>query len=188
MSNARLQPLEPPYTDETGATLAAMMPPGMEPLRLFRTLAHNPRVLAKIRAGNLLDRGSITRRDRELMILRTTARCGAQYEWGVHVAFFGPRAGLEAATIAATVGAAADDPCWSQRDALLVALADALHDQAAIPDALWAALAVEWSAEQLIELIVVAGFYHTIAFLVNGLGVEMEDGAPRFADAGRPHQ
>ncbi|HEV7760231.1 MAG TPA: hypothetical protein VGO78_14620 [Acidimicrobiales bacterium] len=31
-------------------------------------------------------------RDREIVIDRTCARCGCQYEWGVHVAFFGDRA------------------------------------------------------------------------------------------------
>jgi alkylhydroperoxidase family enzyme len=71
-----------------------MMPPGMAPLRLFRTIAHNPRVLEKIRASNLLDRGSLDRRDREIVILRTTARCGCEYEWGVHVAFFSAKVGL----------------------------------------------------------------------------------------------
>ena len=37
-----------------------------------------------------------------------------------------------------------------------------------------------WSDEQLVELVVLAGFYHTISFVVNGLGVELEPGAPRF--------
>ena len=183
MSAPRVAPLEPPYAPDVAATLAAMMPPGVPPLHLFRALAHNPRILDKVRAGNLLDRGSIGRRDRELMILRTTARCGAEYEWGVHVAFFGPRVGLDAATLAATVTTGADDPGWSARDALLIRLADALHDHAAVPDALWASLAAEWSAAQLIELIVVAGFYHTVSFVVNGLRVPLEDGAPRFPGA-----
>src|SRR5258706_15971907 len=101
--STRLAPLEPPYASDTADTLAAMMPPGMPPPRLFRTLAHNPRVLEKIRASNLLDRGSLERRHRELVILRTTARCGCEYEWGVHVAFFAAKVGLGAAEVAATV-------------------------------------------------------------------------------------
>ncbi len=180
MSAPRIAPLEPPYPADVAETLAAMMPPGLPPLRLFRVLAHNPRILAKFRAGNLLDRGAISRRDRELVILRTTARCGAEYEWGVHVAFFGARVGLDEATLAATAAAGAGDPLWAPRDALLIRLADALHDQAALPDALWAPLAAEWTAAQLIELIVVAGYYHTVSFVVNGLRVPREDGAPCF--------
>ena len=117
---ARIAPLTPPYDPRLATTLAAMMPPGLEPIALFRTLAHNPRILEKVRAGNLLDRGSIDRRDRELVILRTTARCGAEYEWGVHVAFFAPRVGLSDAQVAATVTAGADAPVWTPHDALLI--------------------------------------------------------------------
>ena len=36
--------------------------PAPEPPRLFRTLAHNRRVLHKVRQANLLDRGSLERR------------------------------------------------------------------------------------------------------------------------------
>ena len=71
----RIGPIESPYDPEVAEHLAAMMPPGVEPLRLFRTLAHNPRILSKIRAGNLLDRGALDRIVRELAILRTCARC-----------------------------------------------------------------------------------------------------------------
>ena len=120
MPTPRLAPLEPPFEPALAATLAAMMPPGVPPLRLFRTLAHNPRVLEKVRASNLLDRGSITRREREIAILRATARAGADYEWGVHVAFFAAKVGLGEAQVAASARGSADDPAWSPRERLLV--------------------------------------------------------------------
>jgi alkylhydroperoxidase family enzyme len=176
----RLAPLEPPYAEDVAETLAAMMPPGMPPLRLFRTLARNPRVLAKIRASNLLDRGSIERRHREIVILRTTARCACEYEWGVHVAFFAARVGLAGAEVAATVQGAADDAVWSDAERTLIRLADELHDTARVSDALWKDLRRHWNDEQLVELVVLAGLYHTISFAVNALGVEHEPDAPRF--------
>jgi 4-carboxymuconolactone decarboxylase len=179
----RLAPLEPPYGEEIAATLASMMPPGVPPLRLFRTIARNPRVLAKIRASNLLDRGTLDRRHREIVILRTTARCGCEYEWGVHVAFFAARVGLGDAGVAATVHGGPEHPVWSEPERALIRLADELHDAAHISDALWAELRRHWSDEQLVELVVLAGFYHTIAFVVNGLGVELEPDAPRFPAA-----
>jgi alkylhydroperoxidase family enzyme len=179
----RLFPLEPPYEEGIAATLASMMPPGVPPLRLFRTIAHNPRVLEKIRASNPLDRGSVERRHRELVILRTTARCGCEYEWGVHVAFFAKRVGLGAAELAATVHGGPEDAVWSDRERTLIALADELHDGARISDRLWSELLEHWSDAQLVELVVLAGFYHTISFVVNGLGVALEDGAPRFPAA-----
>jgi alkylhydroperoxidase family enzyme len=183
--STRLAPLEPPYPDATAATLASMMPPGVPPLLLFRTIAHNPRMLEKIRASNLLDRGSIERRHREVVILRTTARCGCEYEWGVHVSFFAAKVGLGAAEIAATVHGGADDPVWSDTERTLIRLVDELHDTSRVSDALWADLRKHWSDEQLVELVVLAGFYHTISFVVNGLGVALESGAARFPAVGR---
>jgi alkylhydroperoxidase family enzyme len=177
----RLAPLEPPYAEPLAAALASMMPPGMAPLRLFRTIAHNPRVLEKIRASNLLDRGSLDRRDREIVILRTTARCGCEYEWGVHVAFFSAKVGLGAAEIAATVHGGPDHAGWSERERALIRLVDELHDTSGLSDALWSELRRHFRDEQLVELVVLAGFYHTIAFVVNGLGVAHEPGAPRFS-------
>src|SRR5579871_6669915 len=85
----RLEPLPPPYRPSVTEDFSKLMPPGVEPLGLFKTLAHNPRVLGRVRRGGLLDPGSISIRARELVILRTTALCGAEYEWGVHAAFFG---------------------------------------------------------------------------------------------------
>lgn len=176
----RLPPLEPPYPAALGQTLSAMMPPGQDPLRLFRTVAHNPRILEKLRAGNLLDRGSLARREREIVILRTTARCGCEYEWGVHVAFFAERVGLGAAAVAATVHGAAEDPAWDERERSLIRLCDELHDTARLSDALWRELRALWRDDQLVELLVLAGFYHSIAYLVNGLGVARESWAPGF--------
>src|SRR5688572_23620863 len=98
----RIRPLEPPYGEETAEELRKIMPPGMEPLRLFRVLAHNPRVLARIRKGGLLDPGSISVRDRELVILRTTALCNAEYEWGVHAGFFASAAEISREELGAT--------------------------------------------------------------------------------------
>ena len=43
-------------------------------------------------------RCALSLRHRELLILRTTARCGAEYEWGVHVQVFAAKAGLSAGT------------------------------------------------------------------------------------------
>jgi len=176
----RIDPLEPPYSEDVASDLTAMMPPGVEPLLLFRTLAHNPRILSKIRASNLLDRGSLDRRDRELVILRSCARCGSEYEWGVHVSIFARRFGLSEKEIEGTRLAAWTDPLWTERDRDLVRLVDELHDHATLSDALWARLARTWEHDQLVELIVLTGFYHTISFVTNGLQVAGEPAAERF--------
>ena len=73
------------------------MPPGVPPIGLFRTFVRNL-PMADAMGGwggyELSKRLSLSMRQRELVIDRVTARCGCQYEWGVHLAFFGDRVGL----------------------------------------------------------------------------------------------
>ena len=175
---SRLAPVQPPYEPGVAEDLAKLMPPGVPPLQLFRTLAHNPRVLRRVRKGGLLDPGSITLRDRELVILRTTALCRSEYEWGVHVAFFGPAAGFTAAQIAATV--TGDPAPFADAERAIIALCATLHHAASVPDELWAQLAAHYRADQLVELVALAGQYHMIAYVTNALGVALEPLAPRF--------
>lgn len=175
LAQTRLQPLQPPYSPEAAAALKSMP----ADLALFRTVAHNPRVLTRWAGGGLLDRGSITLRQREIVILRTTARLGAEYEWGVHVAYFAGKAGFTPAETAASVLGAAE--AWSKPDeAMLIRLADALVDAKTVDDALWAEAAAHFDAAQMIEIVALVGFYHLVSFTVNATGVANEPGAPRF--------
>jgi alkylhydroperoxidase family enzyme len=154
------------------------MPAGVPPLALFRTLARNERVFLRLMAGGLLDRGSITLREREIVIDRACARCGCEYEWGVHVAFFAERVGLTPDQVAAVAGG--DPAALPERERLLVALVDALHDDARVDDALWAALRGHFTEEQLVELVALAGFYHLISFVANALTIPLEPSGARF--------
>ena len=77
---ARIAPASAPFPAEVQAWLDRTMPPGQPPLQLFTTLARDPRLFGKFFAGGLLDRGHLTLRQREVVIHRTTARCGSEYE------------------------------------------------------------------------------------------------------------
>lgn len=176
--SARITPIDPPYAADVQASFDIVMR-GAPPLKLFRTIAHNPRALQRMMAGGLLDRGSIPMRLRELVILRATALCGAEYEWGVHVAAFAQKAGIAPAEWAATASGA-DPGTWSDEDRLALELVEQLHAHYRVDDALWARLAGTFAEDQLVELVMLAGQYHGIAMLVNGLRVEHEPGAPRF--------
>src|SRR5580693_1968144 len=117
---ARIAPLDPPYQPEIEAALRKWMPPDSEaePLRLFRTLAVHEDLASRMRplGAGILGHGRIAPRDREIIIHRTCARTGAEYEWGVHAVAFGKPLGLTDEQIAATVQGAADDPAWSEAD------------------------------------------------------------------------
>ncbi len=170
----RVEPVPGPYSPELQRVFDAIMPPGVPPLVLFTTLARVPRVWDRFRAGSLLDRGPLSLRHREIVIDRTCARCGCAYEWGVHVAFFAQRASLTPEQIRATWHGGADDPVWSDDERLLIRLVDELHGSAHLSAELWRALAATFSAEQILELIALVGFYHTVSFFANGLRLPAE--------------
>lgn len=183
----RIAPLEPPYDPEVETALGRMMPPGVPPIALFRTFARNlPMTEAMHGWGGyvLSRRSSLTLRQRELAIDRTCARCGCEYEWGVHVAFFADRAGLDDAQVRSLTHGSPDDPCWTDpTDRVVLRVVDALHDTGTVDDELWTEAALLLTDAQLLDLLLVAGWYHAIAFVARAAGVPLEPGAPRFADA-----
>src|SRR6266851_3617486 len=95
---SRIAPLEPPYAPEIGEQFDRIMR-GAPPLMLFRVIAGNARAWEKFRAGSLLDRGPLSLREREIVIDRTCARTGCEYEWGVHIAAFAAAAHYDDAKI-----------------------------------------------------------------------------------------
>ena len=187
----RIDPVQPPYPPRVAERLEAMMPPGVPPILLFRTFVRNlPMTAAMSGWGGyeLSRRLSLSLRDREIIIDRTCARCGCEYEWGVHVAFFAARAGLSDRQITSLTHGGASDPCWAdERDRLLIEAADALHDAADLSDGLWYRLAGLFSQEQLLDLLMLVGWYHAISFTANAARVACEDSAPRFADVKLAH-
>lgn len=176
----RITPAAEPYEPRVAAELTRIMPPGIEPLVLFRTMARSPRVFAKLFAGGFLDKGPLSLRQRELLIDRTTARLGCEYEWGVHIRLFAQRAGLTEAEIAATVHGPATEPCWGPEERALLALVDDLIDRRTIGESTWASLIARFDEQQILEAIALVGYYHSISFLCNGLALPLESYAARF--------
>jgi len=172
--STRIAPAVPPFSEAVEKRLAAVMPPGVPPLTLFTTLARNPRVFDRFMAGGLLDKGTLSLRQRELIIDRTCALCGSAYEWGVHVAFFGERVALTPEEIRALAAEGPDAACWTDDERLILRLVDQLHARQDIDDGLFAALKKSFAEEQLIEMIVLCGFYHTVSFVTNGLRIPLE--------------
>ena len=179
----RILPLAPPYTPELAELLARITPPGApEPLALFRVIARHPELAQRMRAWGgyfLSPKALLPLREREVVINRVCARCGAEYEWGVHVAAFGQAAGFTQAQNRAIADPHADDASLTPRDRLLVQWVDELHDSATVSDALWVQMAAQWDERQLIELMMLAGWYHAIAYVCNAARVPLETWAAR---------
>jgi alkylhydroperoxidase family enzyme len=184
---ARIPALEPPFTPDVEAQLATMMPTGMPAIGLFRTFAKNlPMTIAMSHWGRyeLGHDLSLPLREREIVILRTCARCGCEYEWGIHVMVFADRAELTPAEVTSLTCGSPDDPCWTTgREAMLIRMVDALHDLSNVDDELWRPARELFDERQLLDVALLCGWYHAICFAARAARVDLEPGAPCFADA-----
>lgn len=184
----RIEPLQPPYAPGLAEQLARWMPPGAEsePLALFRTLFVHPELASRMRplGAGILGHGLVEPRLREVMIHRTCALCGAEYEWGVHAVAFGGPLGFSAEQLQSTVRGSAEDPVWDEAERAVFRLADELHSTGGAGDELFAGLRAHFTDQQILELAVTAGWYHTIAFVIGVAGVAHEPWAARFPAPG----
>ena len=167
------------------------MPRGVPPILLFRTFVKNIAMTEAMGTWGSyeLSKGlSLSRRDREILIDRTCARCGCEYEWGVHMAFFADGVGLTVEQISSLSHGAPSDLCWSNpRDRVLIETADSLHDNSRISSELWERLSQELTEAEILDLMMLCGWYHAISFVANGVELALEDEAPRFADFREPN-
>jgi alkylhydroperoxidase family enzyme len=108
-------------------------------------------------------------RDRQLVCLRMLELCDDTYEQ-THHAIISRKCGLTDDEIAAArSGKGATD--W---DRLVLAATEELYRDQNISDAVWAALAANYSEQQLMEVVFLAGCYQTMAMLTKTFGIQLE--------------
>jgi alkylhydroperoxidase family enzyme len=176
---SRIAPLQPPYEPEIQAQFDRIMR-GAPPLTLFRVIAGNVRAWDKFRAGSLLDAGPLSLREREIVIDRTCALTGCEYEWGVHVAIFAKAAKLTDEQVRAMVLEGAEAACWSDSEQALISAVDALHHRATLSADEFKTLSAHYDDAKVFEIILLCGFYRTVSYLANGLDLPLEATAARF--------
>jgi alkylhydroperoxidase family enzyme len=176
----RIAPAPGPYPATVQEALNKLMPPGVPPLVLFRVLARDERLFTRFMGAGLLDRGNLSIREREIVILRVCANNRSEYEWGVHAAGYGRKAGFTSAHLKASVHGDADDGCWSDRECVLLRLCDALQTTTEIDEELWRELRAHYAEEAILELLMLAGQYRMVSIITNGLRLPLEPWATRF--------
>jgi 4-carboxymuconolactone decarboxylase len=124
--------------------------------------------------GFLLNEGVLDARERELLILRTGYNCGSDYEWGQHVRI-AEQIGIAREDIM-RVADGPDAAGWPPAEATLLRAADELHADAKIADDTWAALGESHDERGLLEIAMLVGHYHMVAFALNSAGVELDAG------------
>jgi alkylhydroperoxidase family enzyme len=113
-------------------------------------------------------------RDRELAILRIGWLSQAPMEWASHVKI-SKRNGVTAQEIEwAIEGSSAAG--WSQRDRAIVRAMEELHFDSMITDETWAELQEFFNDKKLIELVILAGQYKTVAYYQNSLRLPLPEG------------
>ncbi len=173
----RLEPLDP---ERLEGEVAQIVPPGS--LNIFRTLAHHPKLLKRwlVFGNHVLAKSTLPERERELAILRTGFRCGAEYEFGQHTTI-GLAAGVTEDEVRALTQPLDHHP-WDAGDLALLLAVDELHDDQCIDDPTWAALSQRWSDQQILDLVFAVGQYTLVSMALNSLGVPLDEGVPGWPD------
>jgi alkylhydroperoxidase family enzyme len=172
----RIEPLAHDDPNASARTLGSDRNGG-RPLNIFLTLAKNPSLYdAFTKLGtHLLFKGGIPAREREIVILRVGWRAQSEYEFGQHTVI-GEAAGLAADEIDRLAQQGLDG--WSDDDAALVRMADELCADDVVSDGTWQALNRRWKEPELLELLMLAGFYRLVSGLLNSAGVALEPTTP----------
>jgi 4-carboxymuconolactone decarboxylase len=174
----RIVPLPPPPPSADDVELPA------RPINVMGTIGRAAELAPHFSAlgGALLTERAIPRRDQELVILRVGWNCHSVYEFGQHT-LFGRSVGLTDDEIARIAGAPGE---WAANDAALIAFADELCTTNDITDQTWSALSARFGDADLVELLLLAGYYRMVSGLLNSAGVELESWTPGWPGQARP--
>lgn len=187
---ARIEPLPASEWSESLAQVLGQRPPGLGSRlgdnNIFSTFARHESLLRAWLpfGGFLLGGGVLPARERELLILRTGCNCGSAYEWGQHV-HIAAALGIDRAVVL-RVAEGPDAEGWSPAEEHLLRAADELHRDAKISAATWARLGERYDERGLLEIAMLVGHYHLVAFALNSLEVELDDGLEDLPAARRP--
>ena len=143
---------------------------------VFCTLANYPVLfVAWMQLGvYALSRSSLAGREREMVILRTTALSEGRYPFAQHVEI-GLQCGLDGKDIPALL-AGPSSPHWHTADRLLLTAVDELIAGNALNDATWESLRSGLSVAQCMDVVAIVAFYRLAAWMLNACGTPLEDG------------
>lgn len=175
----RIPPVEAADLTDAQRALA-----GLGASNVIRVLVRHDELLNAMNpiGTQLLTSQRTSMRDRELAILRVALRSGSPYEWANHV----PAALAGDATEAEIRALTDPEAAWPDVDAALLRAVDELCADDGVSDATWAALHATRDDVQLIELLVLVGYYRLMAGVLNSVGVQTEPGRPGFGEVPDP--
>lgn len=144
---------------------------GTTPPNLFLVLGRHRRLFRGwLRfASRLMPRGTLPRREAELVILRVGHLRTCEYEIAQHERL-GRQAGLTADELA-RVAEGASAPGWTPREAAILTAADELHHDQDLSDHVWARLRGHLDERSTIELVLLVAHYEMLATTIAALRI-----------------
>jgi|SRR5271165_951723 len=141
----------------------------------FLVLAHSPAIGASVLrlVLALLSESDLDPRLRELIILRVSQRCDGQYAWSQHVAMARSN-GVSDAQVAALERAEAPATLFDERERVAFTFADQVLDTCRASADPFAAARALFSTREVVELLLLIGYFRMIAGLMTTLDVELE--------------
>jgi alkylhydroperoxidase family enzyme len=153
---------------------------------VFRGLLNSPSATAGFYAvvNALLFHNKVAARTRELIILRIGWRTGSEYVFCNHVGF-SRDFGIPDEEI---LGVRDPQRChaYSNTDRAVLHLADELHEHAEVTRSTWAVLEKAFAPDELVELLLIAGFWRTAAGFVKSIKIPLDAGVPSWPEGRKP--
>jgi len=145
-------------------------------LNVRMTVAQNPGVAQGFRAlaTELARTSRLSKRTRELVILRTAWRAQSVYEWSQHQ-LTAPDAGIDTEELRA-LARELELSSWNADDRVVLAAVDELCTLDCITDATWSELAARFDEPTLVEITFLVGMYRMLAGFLNSAGVALDEG------------
>ena len=147
-------------------------------INVTATLAHNEMVSAGVGrfSRQLLFKGSVDPRLREMVILRMGWNCQSVYEFGQHT-LLGIDVGLTESEIY-WLTRPSSNFLWEENEVALLAMVDDLYADDCVTDGTWAQLSRHFSVSDILEFMASALQYRLVSGLLNSCGVQRDEGVP----------
>jgi alkylhydroperoxidase family enzyme len=153
---------------------------------VFRGLLHSPSAAAGFYevVNALMFRNKVAARTRELIILRIGWRTGSEYVFCNHVRI-SRDLGIPDQEI---LGVRDPQQChaYSKTDRALLHLADDLHEYVEVTRSTWAVLEKSFAPDELVELLLVAGFWRMAPGFLKSAQIPLDAGVPSWPEGREP--
>jgi alkylhydroperoxidase family enzyme len=145
-------------------------------INLFRMLANMPALAGPtLRLGEaILTKGELDYVLRELAILHTARLTDTEYEWVQHEAI-SRLVGIDQDKIRAVADGEVEGEPFDARERLALALVGSVLTEPAVPDELVIRAADELGRAQMLELLIVAGYYAMLAGLMRAVRLDIDN-------------